>query len=436
MRPKFSLSTIAGALTRRSQRDAAPVNTEEEQQDKSDWFQMPALPSIPGAMPRHKFELPDEPGPASKDDDASQAPPPAPDSHIIEGKARYITNPVKFGFLFTVGVGIALLCYFFISNVGALAGWLTGAVFIGLGLDPAVRKLEKWGLPRAAGVTAVFVFLGLLATAIIFWLIPTIARQAVTFINGFPEQFENFLNSDFFSTIDDQYQIRQNVDTEVEKFFSNLTSDGSAISSFFSSLMNAGTTIAQIATGIIIVLFLSIYVLASLPTIKAWGVRLAPASKRERVGYLTEEITSSVGQYVMGQAIVALLNASFAFIVMLIVGVPFPQLLMLFVLILAFIPLVGGVSAAVLVSLVSLIDSWQTAVFFLIPYIIYLQFEAYFVSPRIMSKAVAVPGAIAVIAVAAGSALWGVLGALIAIPVAASLLILVREVLIPHQDKR
>jgi len=109
-------------------------------------------------------------------------------------------------------------------------------------------------------------------------------------------------------------------------------------------------------------------------------------------------------------------------------------LLMLFVLILAFIPLVGGVSAAALVSLVALLESWQTAVFFLIPYLVYLQIEAYFISPRIMSKAVAVPGGVAVIAVAAGAALWGVLGAIIAIPVAASLLILLREVLIPRQD--
>lgn len=441
MSHRFSFKGLRGFLPRPGSGVSGEVPGEQETAvPRGERFQLPALPPIPGALPRHRFELPEEPAPSAlkevKEGASLEAAPPLGLVPAVEGKARYMSNPVKFGFLLTVGVGLALLCYYLMSNVGALAGWLTGAVFIGLGLDPAVRKLEKWGLPRGAGVAAVFLLLGLLASVVVFWLIPMIARQAIVFIDGFPEQFENFLNSDFFERIDSQYQIRQTVDAEVENFWGGLTSNGTAISSFFTSLMNAGSTIAQVATGTVIVLFLSIYVLASLPTIKAWGVRLAPASKRARVAELAEEITSSVGQYVMGQALVALLNASVALVIMLVVGVPFPQLLMLFVLILAFIPLVGGVSAAALVSLVSLLESWQTALFFLIPYLVYLQVEAYFVSPRIMSKAVAVPGAIAVIAVAAGSALWGVLGALIAIPVAASLLILVREVLVPHQDQR
>ncbi|MDO4898254.1 MAG: AI-2E family transporter [Rothia sp. (in: high G+C Gram-positive bacteria)] len=352
----------------------------------------------------------------------------------LTGKAGHVNNPIYFGFMLTFGVGLALLCYYVLMNVGALAGWLTGAVFIGLGLDPAVRKLEKWGIPRGYGVGIVFFIFAALLAAIIFWVIPVVARQAIGFITGFPQQFQDFLDSEFFTGLDDRYNIRSAVDQEVDKFFSSIASDSSVVSGFFNSLINAGSTLAQFVTGTIIVLFLSGYVLASLPTIKAWGVRLAPASRRNRVAYLTEKITNSVGQYVLGQAAVAVCNAAFASIVMLIVGVPFAQLLMLFVLILAFIPLIGGVSAAALVSLISLTTSWHTALFFLIPYLIYLQVEAYFISPRIMRKAVAVPGAIAIIAVAAGGALWGVLGAIIAIPVAASLLILVREVLIPRQD--
>ena len=107
------------------------------------------------------------------------------------------------------------------------------------------------------------------------------------------------------------------------------------------------------------------------------------------------------------------------------------------VLILAFIPLVGGVSALVIVSLVLLIASpINVTITYAIVYAIYLQIEAYVVSPRIMSKAVSVPGGVAIIAVAGGGALWGVLGALIGIPVAAACMILLREVFIPYQNKR
>ena len=107
-------------------------------------------------------------------------------------------------------------------------------------------------------------------------------------------------------------------------------------------------------------------------TIKAWGSRLAPAFKRERVEELTERITGAVGNYVMGQGVVAILNATFALITMIILGFSFPQLVAVFVLILAFIPLVGGVAALVLVSLILLTQGWQMSVTFAIAYFIYL----------------------------------------------------------------
>ncbi|MCA1387158.1 AI-2E family transporter, partial [Bradyrhizobium sp. BRP05] len=79
---------------------------------------------------------------------------------------------------------------------------------------------------------------------------------------------------------------------------------------------------------------------------------------------------------------------------------------------------------------------WQTAAVFAAIYFVYLQIEAYVISPRVMARAVSVPAAVAVIAVIAGGALLGVLGALMAIPLAAALLLLVREVFIPRQDAR
>ncbi len=120
---------------------------------------------------------------------------------------------------------------------------------------------------------------------------------------------------------------------------------------------------------------------------------------------------------------------------MTILGVPFAALLTLLVAVLAFIPLVGGVIAGILVTLVTLSLGWQTALIYALCYFGYLQLEAYFVSPRIMRRAVAVPGAVAVISVIAGGTLAGVTGALMAIPVAASAMILLREVFIARQDR-
>ena len=102
----------------------------------------------------------------------------------------------------------------------------------------------------------------------------------------------------------------------------------------------------------------------------------------------------------------------------------------------AFIPLVGAAIGGTLLTLVSLLTSWQTAAVFAAIYFVYLQIEAYVISPRVMARAVSVPAAVAVIAVIAGGALLGVLGALMAIPLAAALALLVREVFIPRQDAR
>jgi predicted PurR-regulated permease PerM len=400
-----------------------------------------SAPMAPWAQPRPRFDLPEQSGPAAGTQDgpeAEEAPRVVADlpPSALRQRAGITQRPIYTGFMVTVGVGLALLFYYVAVNVGALGGWITGAMFIALGLDPLVRWIEARGLPRPVGVGAVLLILAGLATLLGTVVIPTIARQALDFLNNFPDTFDRFLESDFMVTLDQQWGIRDRVDAEAGNFFSSLFSDSNVVGSFLNSLINAGSTIAQVITGTLIVMFLALYFLASLPTIKAWGVRLAPTSRRPRVEELTERITRSVGNYVMGQAIVALLNATVAFILMTIVGVPFPLLTAFVVALLAFVPLVGGVVAGILVTFIALLQGWQTALIYALCYFAYLQVEAYYVSPRIMKRAVAVPAAVAVIAVAGGGALWGVLGAIVAIPVAASALLLVREVLVPLQDRR
>jgi predicted PurR-regulated permease PerM len=102
---------------------------------------------------------------------------------------------------------------------------------------------------------------------------------------------------------------------------------------------------------------------------------------------------------------------------------------------LALIPLVGSISGAAIVTIVALTTSPSTALIIGIYYLVYLQIEAYLISPRIMSKAVSVPSAVIVVAALAGGALLGVLGALVAIPVAASIILIIRQVWVPRQLK-
>ncbi len=381
---------------------------------------------IPGAQPRVRFEMPPELDGGDE-------------SALDDGDARFgspgprmsAQHPLYLGFMGTAGVGVALLLFYIGTHTAQLLLWIVTALFIALGLDPVVRWLESQKVPRPAGI---LVSVGVLAAGVAGFfatLIPTIVEQVTEIVRQAPTWIRDFLDSEFFRTLDSQFGVRDRISQELDKFVKN----PDAMGGIFGGVVGFGSTVANSLFGALIVLVLSLYFLGALPAMKKWAYRLAPRSRRPRVEALSEEITRSVGNYVIGQACVALLNALFAFIVMSILGVPFSVLLAFVVALLAFIPLVGGMIAAVVVILVSLTLGWQTAVVYAICYFAYLQFEAYFISPRIMQRAVAVPGAVAVISVIAGGSLLGVLGALIAIPTAAAIMLLIKEVFIIRQDR-
>lgn len=376
---------------------------------------------VPGAQPRVRFGLPAEHEP--------QDSPESVDTSVSSGGIWH--HPVYYGFMGTVGVGIALSLNYIIANTSQLLLWIVTAIFISLGLDPVVRWLERRKMPRPVGILVVLAALLGLVAIFFATLIPTIVEQTTQLINKAPGWINDFLNSEFFRQLDGEYHVLDTINEQVAKFFQN----AQAVGGIFGGVVGVGSSIANGLFGTLIVLVLSLYFLASLPAMKKWAYRLAPRSRRRRVEELSEEITRSVGNYVIGQVCVAALNATFAFIIMSILHVPYSVLLAFVVALLAFIPLVGGMIAAVVVIAVSFTAGWQTAVLYAIFYFAYLQFEAYFVSPRIMQKAVAVPGAVAVISVIAGGSLLGVLGALIAIPTAAAVMLLVKEVYISRQDR-
>lgn len=336
----------------------------------------------------------------------------------------------------TVGVGIALLGYYVLTNVGGLVGWIVTAAFIALGLDPVVRRLENRGLPRPLAVTTVILALALAATAFIVFAIPRMIAQAQQLVASIPDLVNDFMATPLFISVDQRLNIAEAFQQGIASLQNQVVSSEDFLGGMFGSVVSVGGVVVDVVTGTLIVMALTLYFLFSLPTIKAWFYRLVPASRRDGVRQLGDRMINGVGNYVVGQACVALLNAAVAYLLMMIIGVPYATLLVLLVAALAFIPLVGGVLAGLLVTLVGSFAGWDTALPYAVCYFAYLQLEAYFISPRIMSRAVAVPGAVAVIAVAAGGALWGVLGALIAIPTAAAGLLLVREVFVPRQDAR
>jgi predicted PurR-regulated permease PerM len=201
-------------------------------------------------------------------------------------------------------------------------------------------------------------------------------------------------------------------------------------------VVQVGISIVTGITGGIVIVILSLYFTASLKSFKRFVYSLVPGSKRETFINLSEQVSHAVGRYVLGQVSIAFINALLGFTFMLIVQIPYAGVLAAISFVLALIPLVGALSAATVVSVVALSVSPQLALIAVVYYLIYMQIEAYVISPRIMNKAVAVPGAVVVVAALAGGTLLGVLGALVAIPVAASTILVIRQVFVPRQEQR
>src|SRR5690349_20219420 len=273
---------------------------------------------IPGAQPRLRFEFPPE------HPDNVEAEETGDTERFGQPGPRISTqHPLYMGFMGTVGVGLALLVYWIGSHTTQLLLWIVAALFIALGLEPVVGWLENRKIPRPAGIlVSVAVLMGAVV-GFFATLIPTIVEQVSEIVRQAPDWMHNFMDSDFFRSLDDQFGVRDRITEEVNKF----VNDPAAMGGIFGGVLGFGSTVANGLFGALIVLVLSLYFLAALPAMKKWGYRLAPRSRRKRVAALSEEITRSVGNYVIGQACVALLNATFAFVVMSIVGIPFALLL-------------------------------------------------------------------------------------------------------------
>lgn len=368
-----------------------------------------------------------------------------PDDTTKESRRVKIQHPFRTALIATLGVGVGIMIITGITTLSTVLLYVGTALFLSLGLDPLVSWLEHRGLPRWGAL--VITFVGVLAAfaGIILMVVPIIVAQ----ISQLVKQVQDLVEDAVDGTWDPVQAVRDwlsdtfpllNVD-QVFQYVSDWyeTLDMAEIGGDIgATLIGIGGAVLAGMTGALIVLILTIYFTASTPSLKAAMYQLVPASRRARFIDLSEQITASVGYYVMGQVTLGLINGVLSAIFLSIIGAPFPAVLAVIAFFFSLIPLVGTLTGSTIIVLVCLIpglSSPLTALVALVWYLVYMQVEAYLLSPRIMNRAVSVPGAVVVIAALSGGALLGLLGALIAIPVAASILIIYRQVIIPRQNE-
>jgi predicted PurR-regulated permease PerM len=341
-------------------------------------------------------------------------------------------NPFMFGLLGALGVLVALAIGGIVDQLATVLVYIGVAIFLALGLDPIVTFIEK-KLPRPAAVAIVVAAVVLAFAGIILAIVPILVEQITNLIKNGPQMIEDFMNSAWYKDVSGQFG---STITDAVDGILGFVQDPDNFLDIGGGVFAVGAGIAGGFTGITIVLILTLYFMASLRSMKRVAARFVPAYQRDTFSELLEDVSGAVGRYVIGQASLALINGILSLIFLSIIGAPVPALLALIAFIGSMIPLVGTLTASIINSLICLFVSPITALIAIVYYLVYMQIEAYVLSPRIMSRAVAVPGALVVIAAVAGGALGGILGALVAIPVAASIIIIVQKVVFPAQDRK
>ena len=345
----------------------------------------------------------------------------------------HLDSPFTAGLLLTLGGLAALLLGIALTNIATVIIYIALAMFASLGLDPVLKRLERHGVKRPWAIAIVFLILGVIGAGLLWLVVPTLVTQIGQFITGIPATIANFEKTDTYAWLEGIFGPGLNtLVTDLETFITNPAN----IAAVSGGLLKIGAGIATAVSGALIIVVLTLYFVASLPAIKESMMQFAPARNRPRVRELTNQITDSVGGYLMGMVILAFFNSVVATLLHLILGLPYPLLMGVLAFSITIIPLVGPVLYWIFATVLALFTSPLSALIFGILYLIYIQIEAYVITPRVMSKAISIPGSLVVIGALIGGTLLGLIGALVAVPVTASILLIIKQVYIPKQDAK
>ena len=359
--------------------------------------------------------------------------PPRPSAAPDPEVATKFSHPFATGFVVTLGVLSAILLGIALKSLSTVLIYVVLALFVALGLDPIVRRLERHGVKRGWGILIVFASFLLVMTGVVLLILPPVIQQIAQFAASIPAALTDFQQTDFYKQVTATFGANPaDLVNQAKSFISN----PSNLMAIGGGALQFGAGVVGAVSGSFIVVVLTLYFLASLSTMKLAFYRVMPARSRATIANLTDQITDSVGGYLIGMVILAACNSIIAFFLHLILGLPFPALMALLAFFITLIPLIGSVLYWVAASVIALFSSPLLALLFAVIYLAYIQLEAYFLTPKVMNKTISIPGSLVVIGALVGGTLLGLVGALVAIPVTASLLLIVKQVWIPKQDAK
>lgn len=296
------------------------------------------------------------------------------------------------------------------------------AVVLAIGMDPAVRWSQRRlkmgrGMATAAIMLVTVCFLGLFLALVV----PPIVTETRGLIERTPQYIDQLEGSEgWVGDLEERLEISRRLE--------ELADDAPSIAG--SALSNLVGVLGAVAGGLfnlLTILVLTIFFMASLPRFEEDLAALFPPEKKVQYRALMARATERIGGYVSGNLTISLIAGVVSFIGFLIIGVPFPAALAMWIAITDLIPAIGALLGAALCVLVALTVGFGTAVATLIFVVVYQQVENYVIGPKVMNKAVDLSPAAVLVALLTGAAMMGFLGALLALPLAAAAKVIVRD---------
>jgi predicted PurR-regulated permease PerM len=336
-------------------------------------------------------------------------------------------SPFRIGFFGGLGLFVAWWLGEQMLSISSVLIQIAVALFLAAGLNPVVEFFERRGMRRPYAVLTVIV--GVLVALVLFLVafVPVITDQVALISANAPEWLDSLQRNGEVQRLDEQFQLIDKVKDYVAK--------GDFAGNVFGGVLGLGLAVLGALANTFVVTVLTLYFLSSLDKTKRALYKLAPESRRERVTKLGDRVIEGVGGYVSGAFVVAACAGITSLIFLFVVGLGEYAVALAFVVaLLDVIPMIGATIGAVIVTAIGFAEDPKIGLACLVFYLVYQQVENYLIYPRVMSKSVDVPGSVTVIAALIGAALLGVIGALLAIPTAAALLMLTREVFIRKQD--
>jgi predicted PurR-regulated permease PerM len=335
-------------------------------------------------------------------------------------------SPFMLGFLGALGVLLALAIVHAMSQARSVLILIVVALFLAVGLNPLVEGLTRRGVRRGFAIAIVFAVVIGAFVGFGFAVVPPVVDQTNAFVKALPGYLADLRGNGQIRQFDNDYHV-------IAKAQAYVTGPDLG-QRLFGGLLGVGRVVLNTVFSAFTLLIMTLYFLAALPSMKRQAYQLVPASRRQRVTLLTDEILVRIGGFVSGALAVAFIAATTSYVFLLVLGLPYALALAVFVGLLDLIPLVGATIAAVVVSALGFIHSPGVGIACIVFYVAYQQFENYVIYPRVMRRAVDVPAPVTVVAVLIGGALLGITGALHANPIAAPALLVIRQVTMPRMN--